>query len=464
MCSSQTRRLRAGGIFSLFSELMQARHLAFSIYFTFDSSGRTVRALKRCQDTAIEKANTKSQPEESEQGLPKTCARSLKKRKETQENIDCLQDYVKMYNAQTSSSGGYAKVGASNEEVKTDAKSTKLSLHASQFAVLCMDGSYPLHWTQLHKDYKELFDQQLEAILWFQDSSKAEFLELCSSTMSACEGLHEEALAEFIETIRLRSIGSRAAVYLYETLSSALCRAQRCLFEGFTSTWASDGQDCPGGQFARLFGIVPRQWRHGLKLDRAQVLLCAISVTATKFRSAPLHEESPSHKEIFENQSGSVAAIASTLCILATLFSLILAALVVCVILLDRALSWKHQATYYACRRQVQRVQEALMKGKDNLSLCPCCVECTLNTQAPKKVKFLCGHGYHLDCINSWFQENPQSVGCCPVCEVGKLQQETRRTRRKETTERWAGCNAELWLTELACPRYSSIFKKFWGK
>ncbi|CAK9072080.1 unnamed protein product [Durusdinium trenchii] len=65
--------------------------------------------------------------------------------------------------------------------------------HASQFAVLCMDGSYPLHWTQLHKDYKELFDQQLEAILWFQDSSKAEFLELCSSTMSACEGLHEES-------------------------------------------------------------------------------------------------------------------------------------------------------------------------------------------------------------------------------------------------------------------------------
>ncbi|CAK9094924.1 unnamed protein product [Durusdinium trenchii] len=243
-------------------------------------------------------------------------------------------------------------------------------------------------------------------------------------------------------------------------------------------------------------------------VERNGAFLKAISVTATKFRSAPLHEESPSHKEIFENQSGSVAAIASTLCILATLFSLILAALVVCVILLDRALSWKHQATYYACRRQVQRVQEALMKGKDNLSLCPCCVECTLNTQAPKKVKFLCGHGYHLDCINSWFQENPQSVGCCPVCEVGKLQQERQKGQSwlsvchelrscgsekgevcidaprdeaqtfilhslhrrypaiisEESLERWAGCNAELWLTELACPRYSSIFKKFWGK
>ena len=39
--------------------------------------------------------------------------------------------------------------------------------------MLCIDGSYPLHWTQLHELYKELFDQQLEAILWFQDSHRA---------------------------------------------------------------------------------------------------------------------------------------------------------------------------------------------------------------------------------------------------------------------------------------------------
>eukprot|EP00438_Fugacium_kawagutii_P003070 Skav220254 [mRNA] locus=scaffold1696:188568:193687:+ [translate_table: standard] len=63
--------------------------------------------------------------------------------------------------------------------------------HASQFAVLCMDGSYPLHWSQLHEQYKELFDQQLEAILWFEDSNKDQFLHMCRSAASACDGLSE---------------------------------------------------------------------------------------------------------------------------------------------------------------------------------------------------------------------------------------------------------------------------------
>eukprot|EP00435_Cladocopium_sp_Y103_P025563 s1611_g6.t1 len=65
--------------------------------------------------------------------------------------------------------------------------------HASEFAVLCMDGSYPLHWNQLHKEYKELFDQQLEAILWFQDSDKDQFLETCQAIGRACDSLPEDA-------------------------------------------------------------------------------------------------------------------------------------------------------------------------------------------------------------------------------------------------------------------------------
>merc|ERR1712156_498589 len=52
--------------------------------------------------------------------------------------------------------------GVFQEEVEEFVKQ-----HAAQFTVVCPDGSYPLIWTNLHNDYKELFDQQLEAILWF---------------------------------------------------------------------------------------------------------------------------------------------------------------------------------------------------------------------------------------------------------------------------------------------------------
>lgn len=65
--------------------------------------------------------------------------------------------------------------------------------HASEFAVLCMDGSYPVHWNQLHQEYKELFDRQLEAILWFQDSDKDQFLEMCHAMVRACDSLPEDA-------------------------------------------------------------------------------------------------------------------------------------------------------------------------------------------------------------------------------------------------------------------------------
>ncbi|CAJ1336861.1 unnamed protein product [Effrenium voratum] len=53
--------------------------------------------------------------------------------------------------------------------------------------------SYPLVWTELHNQYKELFDQQFEAILWFQDSSPEQFHESCRSLLAACENLPEDA-------------------------------------------------------------------------------------------------------------------------------------------------------------------------------------------------------------------------------------------------------------------------------
>ncbi|CAE7857592.1 Kcnh5, partial [Symbiodinium microadriaticum] len=77
--------------------------------------------------------------------------------------------------------------------------------HASHFAVVCPDGSFPLLWKQLHNEYKELFDQQLEAILWFQDSDKESFLTACGRLHAASAGLGEETgmtLGDVIQTLQ----------------------------------------------------------------------------------------------------------------------------------------------------------------------------------------------------------------------------------------------------------------------
>ncbi|CAJ1398768.1 unnamed protein product [Effrenium voratum] len=163
--------------------------------------------------------------------------------------------------------------------------------------------------------------------------------------------------------------------------------------------------------------------------------------------------------------------VMAMLCCMAGLLTLVLAVLVVC-FLLDTTLSWKHKATYYACRRKVQRVQEALMKGKEDLALCPCCVECTSTTQSQKKVKFICGHGYHLHCVNRWFHENPNSVGC-PVC-VGQPEElrepKARRGRvwrdgsgnviARETRPKPSSCTAFTDDTPLSLPRSASTAGK----
>mmetsp|Transcript_112011 Transcript_112011/g.157019 ORF Transcript_112011/g.157019 Transcript_112011/m.157019 type:complete len:218 (-) Transcript_112011:55-708(-) len=200
--------------------------------------------------------------------------------------------------------------------------------------------------------------------------------------------------------------------------------------------------------------------------------------TASKFRSINVAQQAPSSK-VDLGEEGRAVVMAMLLCS-AGFLSVTLFILVACC-LLDTALSWKHRATYYACRQKVQQVQEALMKGKEDLSLCPCCVETTQYTQPQKKVKFICGHGYHLHCVNRWFQEHPNSVGSCPVCEGETAGGDTPRDeaqtfilhslhRRfptiitKECMDSWEGCNAELWLTVLKCPRYSSLFSKVFAR
>mmetsp|Transcript_33585 Transcript_33585/g.62085 ORF Transcript_33585/g.62085 Transcript_33585/m.62085 type:complete len:237 (+) Transcript_33585:68-778(+) len=65
--------------------------------------------------------------------------------------------------------------------------------HAYEFAVACPDGSCPLGWTTLHEEYKQLFDAQLEYILWTQNLTKEKFVELCATMHQYSEALPEEA-------------------------------------------------------------------------------------------------------------------------------------------------------------------------------------------------------------------------------------------------------------------------------
>lgn len=93
--------------------------------------------------------------------------------------------------------------GVFQEEVNAFVK-----MHAYEFAIACPDGSYPLNWQERHQEYTELFDQQLEAILWFQDSDKGQFLSLCSSMQQACEHLPDDALLPDIWPDDPQQVGS----------------------------------------------------------------------------------------------------------------------------------------------------------------------------------------------------------------------------------------------------------------
>eukprot|EP00933_Yihiella_yeosuensis_P055608 TRINITY_DN5445_c0_g1_i1.p1 TRINITY_DN5445_c0_g1~~TRINITY_DN5445_c0_g1_i1.p1 ORF type:complete len:332 (-),score=55.36 TRINITY_DN5445_c0_g1_i1:253-1248(-) len=207
---------------------------------------------------------------------------------------------------------------------------------------------------------------------------------------------------------------------------------------------------------------------------------------------------------VFFADEGRQLSVAIVCCVVA-LLCLGLALLTVCFVF-DTAARWMHKATFHACKRQVTRVQEALMKGRDDLSLCPYCVQSILDTPHKSKVMFLCGHRFHLHCINQWYREHPQTAGGCPICDFSHEdceppvctpctggEEETKSTPLREMresdtgsmefpvdeaqifilqslhrqyphiitkacTQRWAECNVELWLSELECPRYSSIF------
>eukprot|EP00420_Gonyaulax_spinifera_P031659 CAMPEP_0197881962 /NCGR_PEP_ID=MMETSP1439-20131203/9272_1 /TAXON_ID=66791 /ORGANISM="Gonyaulax spinifera, Strain CCMP409" /LENGTH=219 /DNA_ID=CAMNT_0043501599 /DNA_START=47 /DNA_END=706 /DNA_ORIENTATION=+ len=68
-----------------------------------------------------------------------------------------------------------------------------VSQHAAEFSVLCPDGSCPLRWTQLHNDYRKLFDDQVNGMIFLSDMEKAEFVEYCRQLHAASSSAPDDA-------------------------------------------------------------------------------------------------------------------------------------------------------------------------------------------------------------------------------------------------------------------------------
>lgn len=176
----------------------------------------------------------------------------------------------------------------------------------------------------------------------------------------------------------------------------------------------------------------------------------------------------------------------------------------------DLSARWCHTLRFERCKRDLQRIQEVLLKGDGDVPLCPCCVNPIKPAMFRSRVVFICGHGFHLDCANRCFLENQQLAGSCPLCilmgmqaacaqprvtvqgaedlldevkgcvgkqsvepvvsPIGLASAELRSfmlasLRRKyqdilseACIQRWESCHIEIWLSELVCPKYTSLF------
>eukprot|EP00746_Dinoflagellata_sp_MGD_P138048 gnl/MRDRNA2_/MRDRNA2_71779_c0_seq1.p1 gnl/MRDRNA2_/MRDRNA2_71779_c0~~gnl/MRDRNA2_/MRDRNA2_71779_c0_seq1.p1 ORF type:complete len:217 (-),score=56.19 gnl/MRDRNA2_/MRDRNA2_71779_c0_seq1:95-745(-) len=86
-------------------------------------------------------------------------------------------------------------------------------LHASSFCVACPDGSHPLEWTYIHKEYSAMFDTQLDRILEDIDVTREEFTDWIMRLrefedhfqedfdLPGCDGLKAGELSNFLKSL-----------------------------------------------------------------------------------------------------------------------------------------------------------------------------------------------------------------------------------------------------------------------
>jgi len=183
--------------------------------------------------------------------------------------------------------------------------------------------------------------------------------------------------------------------------------------------------------------------------------------------------------------------------------------------LYDVMAHWFHAMRFHNCQTKVKRVHEAFLSRQGELTLCPYCVTSVSNQPSSSHVVFLCGHRFHMDCANRWFAEEPHNSGRCAICAGAPVRPRKAADAAKEAKEggcevadrgtaessdvcqvcneedsqdamnswdeaknfmlnslhkeypdiikeadldRWCSCHTEIWLSELHCPRYKSIF------
>eukprot|EP00927_Polykrikos_kofoidii_P078911 TRINITY_DN75708_c0_g1_i1.p1 TRINITY_DN75708_c0_g1~~TRINITY_DN75708_c0_g1_i1.p1 ORF type:complete len:352 (+),score=35.27 TRINITY_DN75708_c0_g1_i1:87-1058(+) len=145
-------------------------------------------------------------------------------------------------------------------------------------------------------------------------------------------------------------------------------------------------------------------------------------------------------------------------------------------VLYDGVARWLHRARFHACKAQISRINQATKSKKDEFVLCPCCIEPASSNRSPTNVVFLCGHRFHTECTNKWYAENPEVTTYCPICVNAALEDPQAdgalsfilwslhwrypEIITKVCIARWLHSSPELWMSELKCPKYKSIFGK----
>lgn len=164
----------------------------------------------------------------------------------------------------------------------------------------------------------------------------------------------------------------------------------------------------------------------------------------------------------------------------------------------DTLLHWRHRHHWSICVQKIQRVHNVFTSGSGDIHLCPMCVEFVPDDNTQNKVKqamvmqFLCGHRFHSECLQTYFRANPKQQGRCPICELphsfschshphhepndreacrsvnaideiksfflASLKRQYPEIITDLNVSHWNTTHTEIWLSELECPRYLSIF------
>jgi len=167
----------------------------------------------------------------------------------------------------------------------------------------------------------------------------------------------------------------------------------------------------------------------------------------------------------------------------------------------DLIMNWRHRSRFNTCLKKIEHVHRVMVQASGEMPLCPVCIDsmprCAGDHQkghGRQTIAFLCGHRFHVDCVDAWFTRHPKSQGQCPICHLTYsltasqaehpeeeaieldacrsmnsvdemkdfflriLQEQYPDIISDENFQRWRSCQTEIWLSELECPWYNSLF------